>query len=339
MIAGPTPCLIVATWPSGSVVGAPFGPITTSGSCRRSSRVAARLGREPHLHVARLAASGPPSRPRRCPANAGRSDCATCPTVTPSVPATPRLSSTSSSGFWPFVDRPMSTAPGVLLHDLRSTCSAAVVERREVVAAQLELDLLLAAAEVAGEHRQRHARHAASSRRGARARTPRRSLSRSSFGIEAHVDVAHVHRARARRRRAWCTCTRTSGCARAMRAASCALSRVYAEVRARRRLDRDDELGAVVLGEEADADRAHRRDDPLGQHDEQRDARRAPTTTSARAAAACVVSANTSTAMPSERAEQAGDAAAGERERGEEGPERERDHRGRWSSAHAITSR
>ena len=36
MIAGPIPCLIVATWPSGSVDGAPFGPSTTSGSRPRS---------------------------------------------------------------------------------------------------------------------------------------------------------------------------------------------------------------------------------------------------------------------------------------------------------------
>ena len=47
------------------------------------------------------------------PANAGRSDCATWPTVTPSVPANGRSSSTLISGFWPFVDRPTSTAPGV----------------------------------------------------------------------------------------------------------------------------------------------------------------------------------------------------------------------------------
>ena len=46
------------------------------------------------------------------PANAGRSDCATCPTVTPSEPASARSRLTSSSGFCPLVERPTSTAPG-----------------------------------------------------------------------------------------------------------------------------------------------------------------------------------------------------------------------------------
>ena len=112
MIAGPTPCLIVATWPSGSVLGAPFGPVTTSGSWLRSSALRRDSGAS-RTSTLRISPLGSCQSPASMPANAGRSDCATWPTVTPSAPATPRFRSTLSSGFWPFVLSPMSTAPGV----------------------------------------------------------------------------------------------------------------------------------------------------------------------------------------------------------------------------------
>ena len=155
MIAGPIPCLIVATWPSGIVVGAPFGPARRAETAAGRRRCGATRGRAaPRRRASRRVGSS--QSPASMPANAGRSACATCPTVTPSEPATPRLRSTSSSGFCPFVERPMSTAPGVAL-TICSTCSARLVERRDVVPLELELQLLASTGEVVGEHRERHA--------------------------------------------------------------------------------------------------------------------------------------------------------------------------------------
>ena len=52
------------------------------------------------------------------------------PTVMPSAPASPRLSWTSSSGFWPLVESPTSTAPGTFATTSRAARSARVVSTR-----------------------------------------------------------------------------------------------------------------------------------------------------------------------------------------------------------------
>ena len=72
----------------------------------------------------RFSPEGSSQSPASTPANAGRSDCATCPTVTPRAPASERFSSISSSGFCPLVESPMSTAPGTA-RTMRRTESAA----------------------------------------------------------------------------------------------------------------------------------------------------------------------------------------------------------------------
>ena len=55
MRAGPTPVVILATCPSGTATPRPSGPGTKSGSAARSRTRCARLGRQPHVDVARLA--------------------------------------------------------------------------------------------------------------------------------------------------------------------------------------------------------------------------------------------------------------------------------------------
>ncbi len=141
------------------------------------------------------------------------------PTVTPSVPARPRLSSTSSSGFWPArreadVHRARHLAHLALRSPARQLLSVA-----DVLAPELQLDLLLAAAEAAA------ATGRPSRRRPLRApaRICRASscwqTSRSFFGTSLHVDAAGVDVRPSRSCcRAWCRCTRPPGGARAMRA-------------------------------------------------------------------------------------------------------------------------
>ena len=108
--AGPMFCRTVAIWPNGSVIG-PLGPAIVMGSCSRSA-VRLRASGDNRTRTSRVSPCGSTQSPASIPANAGRSACATWPTVIPNDPATPRLSCTSSSGFWPLVDRPTSTAPG-----------------------------------------------------------------------------------------------------------------------------------------------------------------------------------------------------------------------------------
>ena len=89
MRAGPIRLPIVATWPSGHPLtgGAALWVLTKCERQRfRGRDLRARLGREPHDDVARLA-EGSTQSPTSMPANAGRSACATCPTVMPSAPA------------------------------------------------------------------------------------------------------------------------------------------------------------------------------------------------------------------------------------------------------------
>ena len=95
---------------------------TMTGSVAEIGRVLARLGREPHVHVARDAGRIDP----RAGVDAGeriaqrRRELAR---LTPSVPARPRFTCTLSSGFCPRVERPTSTAPGVDAHE-SAICSA-----------------------------------------------------------------------------------------------------------------------------------------------------------------------------------------------------------------------
>ena len=98
MIAGPELSRIVATWPSGSVLGTPFAPATTSGNAARSEARRRDSG-DRRTSTSRVSPLGSTQSPDLSPAKAGRSACATSPTVMPMLPATPRFSSTFSSGF------------------------------------------------------------------------------------------------------------------------------------------------------------------------------------------------------------------------------------------------
>ena len=118
---GRCPGVIVATWPSGTV--------------RRRRRCAAR--RPPAAAAARSAARcrasgasrtmtsrvsplGSTQSPASMPANAGRSDCATWPTVSPSEPARPRLRSTVELGLLALGREPDVHRARHLLHHRRA---------------------------------------------------------------------------------------------------------------------------------------------------------------------------------------------------------------------------
>ncbi len=164
--AGPSVVLMVATCPSGIVVSCPrFVPngsdipgASTSGSCSRSAAFVRNSGASRTV-TSRVLPVGSTQSPAWTPANAGRSDCATCPTVTPSVPASPRLRSTSSSGRCPLLESPTSAAPGTL-STTGSSRSANRVDLGQVVAADIRQDLLPVVAEPVREHPGRDPRDA-----------------------------------------------------------------------------------------------------------------------------------------------------------------------------------
>ena len=120
--AGPTPSVMAATWPSGTVTGSPAGPATTSGSWLRSAARRRASGTRRTI-TSRVSPAGSTQSPASMPANAGRSDCATCPTLIPIAEARPRSSVTVSSGFWPLVEIERSTTFGTVATRSRS-CSA-----------------------------------------------------------------------------------------------------------------------------------------------------------------------------------------------------------------------
>ena len=155
--------------------------------------------RQPHGRRRGSRPMGPPSRPRRCRRTPGRSDCATCPTVMPSEPASPRLSWTSSSGFCPRVESPTSTAPGTLATSAAARC-ARVGEHARVFALHLDLDRLHRAAEPAGEDR--HAGPADLLHLGTE-QLPQLFLAQLPIrlGHQAHVDQRLIHRGRLQRQR------------------------------------------------------------------------------------------------------------------------------------------
>ena len=104
----------------------PCGPWTSSGRLARSAARARDSGASRTV-TSRVLPVGSTQSPASTPANAGRSACATSPTRRPSDPASARSTRTSSSGFWPRVDRPTSTAPGTW----RTSVSACVGQRAE----------------------------------------------------------------------------------------------------------------------------------------------------------------------------------------------------------------
>ena len=115
MIAGPSPADTVAICPSGITVSLPPAapPPTTSGS-RSMSEIFVRASGVSRIRTFLFSPAGSTQSPASIPANAGLSDCATCPTVTPIEPASARLRLISSSGLCPFVESPTSTAFGTL---------------------------------------------------------------------------------------------------------------------------------------------------------------------------------------------------------------------------------
>ena len=123
IFAGPTPCVIVASCPSGIIVIRPPDPATATGR-RSMSSTRVRDSGARRTRTFRFSPEGSTQSPASTPAKAGRRDCASWPTVTPSAPARERLSEISSSGFCPLVERPTSTAPGTA-RTILSTESAA----------------------------------------------------------------------------------------------------------------------------------------------------------------------------------------------------------------------
>ena len=124
--AGPIEGSMVATCPSGTAVAAPSGPATISGSCRRSSARLRDSG-ESRTTTSRVSPLGSCQSPASIPAKAGRSDCATCPTVMPMEPASPRFSWTLISGFWPLLVSDTSTALGTCSTSARICSVAALI--------------------------------------------------------------------------------------------------------------------------------------------------------------------------------------------------------------------
>ena len=127
--AGPSPELTRATWPRGSVVGRPSGPITISGRTRRSSARRRDSGDSRRV-TSRVSPLGSTQSPTSIPAKAGRSACATAPIEMPSDPASPRSMSMLSSGRRPLLERPMSTAPRTWATSLRIISAAVLMEAR-----------------------------------------------------------------------------------------------------------------------------------------------------------------------------------------------------------------
>ena len=116
MRAGPRPVVTVATWPSGTATLRPSGPCTNSGSAARSLTLVARLGRQPHVDVARLAGRVDPVAGVEAGERRRAAPAPTWPTRHAEAAGQAAVESTSSSGFWPRVDRPTSTAPGTCSH-------------------------------------------------------------------------------------------------------------------------------------------------------------------------------------------------------------------------------
>ena len=127
IFAGPTPCETLANCPSGIIDIRPPGAGTVMGS-RSISLTRVRDSAAKRTRTFRFSPAGSTQSPASTPAKAGRSDCASCPTVTPMLPASARLRAISSSGFCPLVERPMSTAPGTRVK-IASAVSAAAWSR------------------------------------------------------------------------------------------------------------------------------------------------------------------------------------------------------------------
>ena len=108
-MAGPSSLRMRATCASG--MSAALGPCpTATGSCARSAPRARASGASRTITL-RVSLEGSTQSPASSPAKAGRMACATCPTLSPSAPASPRSTCTVSSGFCPLVLSPTSTAP------------------------------------------------------------------------------------------------------------------------------------------------------------------------------------------------------------------------------------
>ena len=208
--------------------------------------------------TSRVSPLGSVQSPALSPANAGRSDCATSPTVMPSAPASGRFSCTSSSGFSPRVDSPTSTAPGTfataphrLLRESR--------EHHWVGTAHLDLHFLHRAAKAAREHGHRRAGDV---RELAPELRTQLILADVTLGLrhEPHVDERLIHPRRAERNRAADRGVRVRDLrmlARQLRHRFGAQPRVL-EIAAARRLDDEIDLAAI-----ADRNEAHTADRSL----------------------------------------------------------------------------
>jgi len=102
-----------------------MAPVRSRGIDSRSATTVRAAGAR-RIVTSRVSPDGSTQSPTSMPANAGRSACATWPTVTPSEPARPRSICTSSSGFCPLVERSTSTAPGTCRTSAATCCARRV---------------------------------------------------------------------------------------------------------------------------------------------------------------------------------------------------------------------
>ena len=189
-------------------------PGSTSGMRARSAGVLARLRRQPHAHVARLAASDRPTCPRRRRRTPGAAPARSARRSRRACRRAPRLIVDAQLRLLPARREPDVHRARRAPHRCRRSCSARLVERRRVGPLQLELELLL----IRRRGRRRRTVYAVApptARSSWRRRCAELLLARRrarAFGTEPHVDrCRRPPRPSPTRCRRSCTCTRTSG--------------------------------------------------------------------------------------------------------------------------------
>ena len=199
-----------------------------------------------------------------------------------------------------------------------------MIDRDQIVSAKLELEHLASAAEVIGEHGECHAGHTLHVAADF-VRQFLNALAPLALRDRADEDVSFIDRSggAAAERRVGVVHfgVRPRDACRLL----CLEPRVL-KIRPRRRLDRNDELGAIILREKADAHRPHRWNE-LRQQIEHRDAGDADADLGEHGQALGGECKNEHP-HPCQSAEQSRHAAGKERERGEKSADRQRTHRG-----------
>ena len=193
--------------------------------------------------TSRVSPSGSIQSPASMPANAGRSACATWPTVTPSDPASARSMLDLELGLLALASTGRRRPRRAPCAPRAAISSASCGSSRESRPVSCELDLLLIA-EAAGRDRRRRRPPACRARRAASAATSSWLARALVLRLQPHVDGALVDRpglaADGR-----VACRRPRGATARCATTSCGLQLRVREVRARRRVERDVELRVV----------------------------------------------------------------------------------------------